>query len=408
MNKKISYSAPDGAVGYITDVTQEHFYNEPDIGLYDELEQSCYELVCDFAELIGVHLDKSEQDCRLANLVRDFVGVTLEKEFGIPFPSYGESEQELAARLKKAKEAFERFENGVEPSKKAATHKSPSFNDNDECALALFNYLVSIGEAKPVDYDIYAQILHDINNLRGYEWLESLPRNTETEAIFAYLSPEPVVFHGDGAVLEDTFVFDISISPELYWEIATGEKGVVISNLDELRDKLDKFGLGEVWDYPMSDVDEAVENNEHLVIVEAGEISSFPNTECRIFEVTDEMLDRCQGVTKGLQAQFENPTHPDLNRQINDAAAKIGSTNLKEYELTLFQGEENEQIVRVMLTDEQAEIVCKNISGVETGEQNITLVGGSVLEVGCIDAIEILDGDSLFPIRETSRENEER
>lgn len=97
-----------------------------------------------------------------------------------------------------------------------------------------------------------------------------------------------------------------------------------------------------------------------------------------------------------------------LEAQIADSANKVVFNNLKEYELTFFQGEENEQIVRAMLTDEQAEIICKKISGISIAEQNITLVGGSVLEVGCIDAIEILDGDSLMPIRHTAHQDEER
>lgn len=109
MSKNIPYSAPDGASGYITDVTQERFYQEPDIGLYDGLEESCYELVCDFAELIGVNLDRDEVDYRLANHIRDVIVEMLEKDFGIPFPSYGETAEERNDRLQTAKKALDGF-----------------------------------------------------------------------------------------------------------------------------------------------------------------------------------------------------------------------------------------------------------------------------------------------------------
>ena len=106
MSQKIPYESADGALGYITDVTDEDFYKKPKIELYDELEQSCYELVCNFAELIGVELDREEPDFRLANHIRDTVVELLEEEFKIPFPVYGETDVERNERLRLAKRAY--------------------------------------------------------------------------------------------------------------------------------------------------------------------------------------------------------------------------------------------------------------------------------------------------------------
>lgn len=180
------------------------------------------------------------------------------------------------------------------------------FGSNEECAVALYRYLTEHGHITAKEPFVQGNnILHDINNLRGYEWLELLPRNAETEAFFAYLDPEYVPhFYGDGALLEDTFIFDNSITPGEYWELATGEAGVVISSLDALRNKMDEAGLGEVCDYPMSDINEAVANNEHLALVDDGQTVNYPNNECRVFEVTDEMYERYEkmyGQALGLE-----------------------------------------------------------------------------------------------------------
>ena len=90
------------------------------------------------------------------------------------------------------------------------------------------------------------------------------------------------------AVMDSAFICDAPISPELYWELATGEAGVVVPSLDALRDMMDDAELGEVWDYPLADMDEAVANNAYLVIVE----SPVAGEEPRVFEVAEEMLPR--------------------------------------------------------------------------------------------------------------------
>lgn len=106
MNKVIAYSSADGAVGLIHDVSDKHYYTDPRIELYDELECDCYKLICDFAKVIGVYLDKNKVDYSLANQLRDNVIEMLEEQFKIPFPVYGESAEERAARLACAKESF--------------------------------------------------------------------------------------------------------------------------------------------------------------------------------------------------------------------------------------------------------------------------------------------------------------
>lgn len=168
---------------------------------------------------------------------------------------------------------------------------SEYFKSNEECAAALYKYLIEHKHISAKDPFVQENnILHDINNLRGQEWLELLPRNAETEVFFACLDPEYVAqFYGCGAELEDTFIFDNSIYPGEYWELATGESGVIIATLDVLREKMDKAGLGDVWDYPMADITEAVANNEHLVLVEDPSTSTV---ERRVFEVTEEMYER--------------------------------------------------------------------------------------------------------------------
>lgn len=90
MDKNIKLT-PDRAIGYIEDVSSQEWYKNPDITLYDEVEQSAYELFCDFAQLIGVHLVKTEPDFYFAKEISSFIMDLLEKEFKIPFRHYGES-----------------------------------------------------------------------------------------------------------------------------------------------------------------------------------------------------------------------------------------------------------------------------------------------------------------------------
>ncbi len=169
--------------------------------------------------------------------------------------------------------------------------KVKMFESNEECAEALYRYLIEHGHITAKEPFVQGNnILHDINNLRGHEWLELLPRNAETEAFFAYLDPEYVQKMIDANDKEgNVFIFIESIPLGEYWELATGESGVTVTSLDALRVMLDKAGPGEVWDYPMEDIDEAMANNEHLVVVED---LNGDTAEWRVFEVTDEMYER--------------------------------------------------------------------------------------------------------------------
>lgn len=77
----------DGLEGYIENVTSEDWYKNPDITLYDQLEYDAFELACEFAELLGVHLNKEEiGDFYLAKEITGAIMGVLEKEFKIPFP----------------------------------------------------------------------------------------------------------------------------------------------------------------------------------------------------------------------------------------------------------------------------------------------------------------------------------
>lgn len=78
----------NGLNGYIEDVTNEDWYKNPPITLYDQLEYDTYELLCKYSELIGVHLDKEDiGDFRIVKEIQDLILAALEKEFGIPFPT---------------------------------------------------------------------------------------------------------------------------------------------------------------------------------------------------------------------------------------------------------------------------------------------------------------------------------
>lgn len=110
MSKELNYASADGALGTIRDVTDEHYYKDPRIELYDGLEHDCYKLICGFAQLIGVNLDSNEVDYSLANSVRDNIINLLEKQFKMPFPLYGENDVERAERIARAKEAFAELE----------------------------------------------------------------------------------------------------------------------------------------------------------------------------------------------------------------------------------------------------------------------------------------------------------
>lgn len=83
-------STPDGACGFMGDVTQEDWYKKTPITLYDELECDCYDLICKYAKFLGIYLNPEEVDFDMAKSVQETVMEKVEEAFGIPFPLYGE------------------------------------------------------------------------------------------------------------------------------------------------------------------------------------------------------------------------------------------------------------------------------------------------------------------------------
>lgn len=84
--KRISVETADGAVGYKVDVTSEDWYQDPKITMYDDLEGDIFEVICNFAEVIGVHLDREETDFRMVKEVEEKIMEILEEEFDVKFP----------------------------------------------------------------------------------------------------------------------------------------------------------------------------------------------------------------------------------------------------------------------------------------------------------------------------------
>lgn len=85
-----NFETADGAIGTLADVTNESWYKNPPMTLYDELEYDCWNLLCDYAELLGLHLDRDEIDFNLAKGVQENIMETLEELVGIKFPVYKE------------------------------------------------------------------------------------------------------------------------------------------------------------------------------------------------------------------------------------------------------------------------------------------------------------------------------
>lgn len=192
---------------------------------------------------------------------------------------------------------------------------------------------------------------------------------------------------------------------ELLIEAARGgesERGALAYASDELRD--DKAFVLEMLEIDASDfryVSDRLANNIEVVVKAFQCAKTEYDFDCIKEGLGKELL--TEMVTEMFQARIGTQHEKNsLDEQISIASAS------KEYELTLFQGEENEKMIRAFLTDEQVEMICKGISGDLSSEYNIAFPDGSVIEVGCIDAIEILDGDCLMPDRQPTLNNKER
>lgn len=174
------------------------------------------------------------------------------------------------------------------------------------------------------------------------------------------------------------------VSPELLASVHHIEEFSVVFN-----DGVRVITIGDVLDNAKVDAEYKIAINE----------ISFIDEHLTFYDVVPKVLNAFNNGQRGRSP---------LETQIENCAAQAGTNKVREYELTLFEGEEDEQIVRAMLTDDQVEMIRKDMAGILNSEYCITLTDGSRLEVGCIDAIEILDGDSLMPIHQATHKNEER
>lgn len=190
-----------------------------------------------------------------------------------------------------------------------------------------------------------------------------------------------------------------------------GERGALAYASDELCD--DKEFVFEMLNLDASDFRYVSDRlaNDIEVIVKAFQCAKTEyDFDCIKEGLGKELL--TEMVQEMARARFDKQhtakeTISDERKKSLDEQISVASAS-KEYELTLFQGKENEEMIRAFLTDEQVAMICKKISGVSTTEHKITFMDGSVLDVGCIDAIEILDGDSLMSARQSTLDNKER
>lgn len=300
------------------------------------------------------------------------------------------------------------------------------FYDNEELAFALFLHLKKTGQITGTEYD-RETILHDINNLRGHEWLESLERNLETKPFFDCMP------HADWAA--DEFAYGHAVEPDVLLKAVFGDNCPDVSSFDDIREFLDANGYDHLWDYSPDDLDEAINNlSEDMWLLG---VAFYEKDGCsiRIFEIEDEMAKRldCMLVVTE-RGDCVLPTHvaagdvvvgpyiqsteqqADVSERemaamgdraaskmvvaagkaMADLDAQIRfASSAKEYKLTLFRGEEDEEIVHAVLTDEQVAIIKTDMAGELNAAYNITLVDGSTLEVGCIDAIETAESAEL-------------
>ena len=85
-NKAKEFEQVDGAIGIIRDVSEEDWYQNYDIEIYDEIEADAYALACKCAEFIGVSLSKESVDFSIAKQITEATMNALEKAFGVKFP----------------------------------------------------------------------------------------------------------------------------------------------------------------------------------------------------------------------------------------------------------------------------------------------------------------------------------
>lgn len=83
--------------------------------------------------------------------------------------------------------------------------------------------------------------------------------------------------------------------------------------------------------------------------------------------------------TSSIESSLENKIHAAEHKKKN--------SNLKEYELILCKDEPEEEIVKAMLTKEQAAVIKDDLDGILSSAFHITTVDGRKIETGIIDEI---------------------
>lgn len=111
------------------------------------------------------------------------------------------------------------------------------------------------------------------------------------------------------------------LTPRQYFYVATGHNYPDYDNLDTMLDALERSDL-QLWDYPIDEIDEALENNEFVILVE------FPDGSKRVFEANEEMMQKYETIISDKQ--------PSLTDIINNAEKKSGALqnhqNIKDKE----------------------------------------------------------------------------
>ena len=175
------------------------------------------------------------------------------------------------------------------------------FNSNEECAYALHRYLIK-HKKESSSSDVYYDILHDINNLRGHEWLQGLKRNEKTRAFFDYIR-FPEYSH-------ENFLCTEAVPSNLFFKAVTNIGRSTDISFDELRDFMDQNGFDHLWDYSVSDLEEAVSNNELVLAVSFYEDGGYF---ARIFECDDEIADRYFAIEAALSDGMDLETALSLD-----------------------------------------------------------------------------------------------
>ena len=84
-------------------------------------------------------------------------------------------------------------------------------------------------------------------------------------------------------------------SPQSYCEIIFGECFIFNGNKDELRIFLDKNGHSNLWDYPLNEIDNVIENEIPVVLVDTTYTDDETGKmihEYRWFQVPDDYWDK--------------------------------------------------------------------------------------------------------------------